>query len=632
MYESHGLLTTSDGSMMILAGSTVGGGTTINWSCCLPLPEYVREEWADSFGLDSFSKGGEYDKALNYVLIKVGALDRSKIVHNPMNKKLQRGCDLLGFRWEETGQNLRNTGDPTAGYVCFGDRYGNKNAGISVFLRDAAKKGARILDNCRVTRIVQGNWKVGVPTATGAECMRGDQKIKISAKKAVVVAGGALQTPCLLLRSGLRNPHIGRHLRLHPVTAVMGFMKESENIDCFLGAPMTSVCNEFERGPLDNGYGAKIECPSAHPGLLAAGITWSSPNQFKGRMKGFRHGLPLIVLQRDSGEGRVRLARDGVTPVIDYSLSTSDKQSMKHAMTGGLKILMTGGAQAVQTGHVRDTGFNLKGRWWSGLSSLFDDEKVKNYLSFVSRQDMKRHEIGLFSAHQMGSCRMGTSPSSGAVDLNGETWECNNLFVMDSSTFPTATGVNPMVTVLVMAKMLSTRLALRLRYEEGRQTGMAEAVRAEEFVARRKEMRSIGRGPRTLPVRYLPHLILWIVVVILFVPFDVLVPSWQSKPVVPPPPTSLVERFFSPASPVPPPTSPVQKRAPPSLQKKKAPSIVPAPSSSKTKPPEVPSRPPTYETISEKFPEFMHHMPSPSILPYSVIWTALLFPILFGRG
>jgi long-chain-alcohol oxidase len=102
-YEQHGLLQTTSGSIMILAGAGVGGGTAINWSCCLPLPDYVREEWVALHGLQAFASA-EYETSLQHVLATMGASEPSKMTHNAMNVKLQKGCDALEYKWETTGQ------------------------------------------------------------------------------------------------------------------------------------------------------------------------------------------------------------------------------------------------------------------------------------------------------------------------------------------------------------------------------------------------------------------------------------------------------------------------------------------------------------------------------------------------
>jgi choline dehydrogenase-like flavoprotein len=62
----------------------------------------------------------------------------------------------------------------------------------------------------------------------------------------------------------------------------------------------------------------------------------------------------------------------------------------------------------------------------------------------------------------MGTARMAGSPSIGACDPTGETWEVARLVVCDGSTFPTASGVNPMISIAAVAHMNASVLAARL--------------------------------------------------------------------------------------------------------------------------------------------------------------------------
>jgi GMC oxidoreductase len=345
-----------------------------------------------------------------------------------------------------------------------GDRYGNKNSGIQSFLLEAIQHGAKIVENCRVDRVITtaSASSASGRRATGVECTivsegSGGKKLVVNARQTVILAAGALHTPCVLQKSGFCNPHIGRHLRLHPVTGILGFSGQGDPIDPILGAPMTTVCNEFVRGPKDNGYGAKIETPCAYPGILAAASPWISPSVYKDRMLRYRHCVPLIVLQRDSGDGgSVRVAKNGSEVIVDYTLGKADKESMMHALQGGAKILVAANSVEIGTGHIKDQGFQPN-------STDVDDGAAKDYVDSIASRGMKDHEVGVFSAHQMGTCRMTSSPSTGAVDPNGETWECDDLFVMDTSLFPTASGSNPMVTVLTLSYLLSTRLDLMLQ-------------------------------------------------------------------------------------------------------------------------------------------------------------------------
>jgi hypothetical protein len=222
-------------------------------------------------------------------------------------------------------------------------------------------------------------------------------------------------------------------------------------------------------------------------------------------MRQVRSSVPLVVLQRDTSEGSVRLARNGVNVVIDYSLNEEDRASMSRALGGGLQILLASGAKYVSSSHGRDPGLFLDDTGPQSLFKMASNEQVQNYLSFVSTLPLRNHQINLFSAHQMGTCRMSTSPVTGAVDVNGETWDCDNLYVMDASVFPSASGVNPMVTVMAIAKMLSSRLATRLRYQDRKTMGTFESVRAREMLASRHDLRSSRYSSYSLHSRHRWH-------------------------------------------------------------------------------------------------------------------------------
>lgn len=72
----------------------------------------------------------------------------------------------------------------------------------------------------------------------------------------------------------------------------------------------------------------------------------------------------------------------------------------------------------------------------------------------------------LFSAHQMGTVKLGRTQRSSAArgdgSRMGELWEVEGLYVADASAFPTSTGANPMITVEALAHVIASRLAARL--------------------------------------------------------------------------------------------------------------------------------------------------------------------------
>ena len=173
-------------------------------------------------------------------------------------------------------------------------RYGNKQGTARTYLADAAENGAKFVHECKVDKIVHEATPDGRRKATGVLAWVGTAKhrVTIKARRCVVVAAGSLNTPCVLLRSGFEGEHIGKHLRLHPVTSAVAQYK-GRNVSLWKGAPMTTVCSEAEMGPENDGYGAKLEIPSAHVGLVGASSAWHGGAQFKEMAM---HSVPSVCL------------------------------------------------------------------------------------------------------------------------------------------------------------------------------------------------------------------------------------------------------------------------------------------------------------------------------------------------
>src|SRR5205807_1694319 len=115
------------------------------------------------------------------------------------------------------------TYDPvSAGYMGFGDQSGSKQGTLKTFLLDAYEHGAQFLVGCRADRVVTANGR-----AAGVEATCGGARVSVRAPR-VVVAAGALESPALLLRSGLGGPAVGRHLRVHPVGVAFGVYEREQ--------------------------------------------------------------------------------------------------------------------------------------------------------------------------------------------------------------------------------------------------------------------------------------------------------------------------------------------------------------------------------------------------------------------
>ncbi|GJJ72308.1 long-chain-alcohol oxidase [Entomortierella parvispora] len=436
LYESSGSLTTTDGALTVLAGATWGGGTTVNWCASLQLPYFVREEWAKQ-GLPYFNTPA-YQKSIDAVIARLGISDQY-LKHNTPNRLLLEACHKLGYPYKNIPQNTAHQ-EHSCGWCGFGCRFGEKQGTMMTFLQDAKDHGAQFMQDSFVEKVlVQKGRAVGV-----VGYQNGGGRFAIKANK-VVVSAGSIHTPALLQRSGLKNKNIGKNLHLHPVTYVFG--KFDEKIDCYQGSIMTALTTVAENTD-GNGYGSKIEVPSHHPGLNAAFIKFKDAKEHKRQMLEINHLMPLIVLTRDRDGGSITLGPDGL-PRINYVVSKHDTLSLEDGVERCLRILIAAGAKTIYTTQRGVEEFHVNKELGA------EDPAFKTFLDNVKKTSIKPGSALIGSAHQMGSCRMGSNPKTSAVKPTGETWEVKDLYVADASTFPTASGVNPMLTTYSMSHSIA---------------------------------------------------------------------------------------------------------------------------------------------------------------------------------
>ncbi|ORY28905.1 FAD/NAD(P)-binding domain-containing protein [Rhizoclosmatium globosum] len=410
--EGNGLLQSDDAAISILAGSAFGGGTAINWACSLRTPDKVREEWS-----------------------------ANTIYHTLHHKRL-----LTLLTLSITTKRCRKR--PSMRFCNMGCPYAEKQGTHVTWLKDAAECGTQFIQQCKVEKVTYEKGKVtGI---VGTMFMSG---VKLVIQAATVVSScGSMNSPLLLARSGLKNQHIGRNLKLHPVSFVQGYFPDRA-VNPFEGGIMTSI-SDIVTDREGTGYGARIEVPSMHPGVFAAIGPYRGAAAFKKMMLQYKNRVSLMALCRDyDSTARVYQDAQGYTH-IDFSLGSFDSVSLEKAIVAKMKILLAAGATEVDAG-------------LPGLEPLvFSEDEVSQgntVNSAKAQQYYKRiHEIGvvgqkakLGSAHQMGTCRMGHNPSAGVVSPHGETWEVKGLYVADASVFPTPSGVNPMVTVLAVAHSIA---------------------------------------------------------------------------------------------------------------------------------------------------------------------------------
>jgi choline dehydrogenase-like flavoprotein len=455
LYLDHGLASTWDGSVSILAGAGVGGGTTINWMTCLAAPPAVRREWAQEHGLAGFD-GAEGDD--DYAAIK-GELGVTAAPAMPAkDAALLAGARVLGI---EAGPTERNAAGCTSCGSCpFGCRAGTKRSGLQAHLADATLRGARLVAGARVDRVlVEGGRAVGVEAMVAVGAVDGAsaaaRRLTVRARQ-VVLAAGALRSPAILIRSGLSHPATGRNLRLQPVPLVAG--RFGEPIEMWSGVMQAARSTEYiDRGPGRNGY--VIESAPGHPGLIALAFSWEGADAHAHLMNQIGSFAPLIAITRDGGEGRVSLARSGSVRV-DYRLDPSGVATLRHAIGQMARMSRAAGAREIVA---MGTPPAWHGRQASGPGG--EERAFAAYLERLGSFDFSPNRGAVFSAHQMGTVRLGADPRLHPCDPGGRVRSgtsaavIGGLYVADASLFPTAIGANPMLTVMALARRVARTAA-----------------------------------------------------------------------------------------------------------------------------------------------------------------------------
>jgi len=440
LFLDAGLTASRDLGVGILAGSCLGGGTAINWQTSLRTPDFIRDEWAEASGCEWFASD-RFTRALDAVEARLSVSTAESEV-NPNNAPIRLGCEALGYAWRLIPRNARGCDAAQCGYCCFGCRIGGKQSTTATYLRDAQRSGdVVIVAGCRAERVTVARSRAAGVFAIARDAEGRTHRVTVNAPRVVVAAGG-IQSPVLLLRSGLALPQLGRNLYLHPTSAVPGLY--ADPIRPWIGPPQTILCDEFSR--LNGNHGFRLETAPAHPGLLGLAVPWTDAPTYRRLMQRCAHASAVIVLARDAAGGRVRVRRDG-SARIDYTPGLAERALLARGIGEAARVHLAAGAEEVLTLHTRP----LRLRRTASTTQRDVDAFCERALG----ERVDRNWSALFSAHQMGTCRIGADARSGVCDDRGEVFGVRGLFVADASAFPASSGVNPMITVMALASCVA---------------------------------------------------------------------------------------------------------------------------------------------------------------------------------
>jgi len=439
-FDSGGVLT-RDRSMTLAFGRAYGGSTVVYTGTSLTLPEAVVERWAVP-GLDWSDLQRRSAKYLEENNVHL----QDEALLNDNNRLFRDGCERLGYRVTQFPINVKGC---RASSLCnLGCPNQAKQGTHRVQLPAAEAAGVEVVTNCRVTRVgdreldaVVANPDYGEPSAWEPGAYRVRAKI-------VVVSGGAVQSPALLLRSGFGQdlPTLGRYLTLHPALILVG--EHDREITNFVGHPKSFYCDQF----LDSD-GFLLETCMYFPfttskNLIGFGAAHSE------LMRAFPRLQMILVLAKDPArpDNRVTVDSEG-EPVVEYTLYDDVLDSLHASMLASARIFFAAGARRVHAP--------------AGAEFFIDRADADRLEAKIPRDRVTPGRISITSAHIMGGCRMGSSPSESVTDAWGRVHGVPWLFVADASLFPKASEINPYVTVMALAD----RVAEAVRERAGELTG-----------------------------------------------------------------------------------------------------------------------------------------------------------------
>jgi choline dehydrogenase-like flavoprotein len=408
-------------------GRCIGGSTVVNGGMSWRTPDKILERWRRE---DSVEGTDDLDRHFARVERFISARHQDPWTVGRDNELLREGADKKGW---DVIPNVRNQLHCAGTNNCaFGCPTGAKRSTLVTYVPRALHHGARVLADCRVERVLfEGKRAVGVAGRATLAGGREGPRVLVRAG-AVVVAAGAVQTPALLLRSGVRSPSgaIGHGLTLHPNAKVTAIF--DEKVEGWKGVHQAYQVREFQ----DDGYlMAAVNIP---PSMLAMTLPhWGTA--MREVMEAYDRTVIAGILVEDTTTGRVR--NIGGRPVAFYSLSDLDAARIVRGTSLLCELLFEAGAKRVVLP-------------FEGVPDLLGPDEVRR----LFQRPIAKSAMEVVTVHVMGTARMGEDRARHVCDSFGRVHDVDGLYVSDASLFPSPIGVNPMETIMA----LSTRNAERL--------------------------------------------------------------------------------------------------------------------------------------------------------------------------
>jgi choline dehydrogenase-like flavoprotein len=436
LYMDRGGRATDDLAISVLQGRVLGGGGVINACDVVPIADPVLRHWQKKYGLADFSPEALAPyKARAYEDLSANAPREDQV--NANNALLRQGTQTLGWRGEIMTHN--RIGCVGRGTCLLGCSYNAKRNPRFVAIPAAIDAGARFFLRARAVRIDDAGSETKTVRVRRLDAKGYHETGELTVRaRIVILAANAVASAQLLLRSGIGNAHVGRHLSLQPQLPITAIF--DRGVDAFRGIPQTWAVTEFERIDEDEGFwGFRIEAIGGTPGIVGSVLPQLGA-QGKEVMTRFGHIASALLLVPDRDAGVVALEKDG-RPRISYAMPAEQKKRYRDAARAAARLYLAAGASQV----VVPVNVPVVIRSEADLAAL-------DGLAFEPAT------TPFISAHQQGSVRFAPSEKDGAADPSGKVYGTRDVYVFDSSGFPSTSSSHTMTPILTVSRFLSAKL------------------------------------------------------------------------------------------------------------------------------------------------------------------------------
>ncbi len=415
--------TNIDGDINILQGACLGGSTVVNGTVSLRIPDWILDKWQSEYGVEGITS--------SVLASKYEIVEKRLSVHvnqpheiNRNSQLVRKGCEALGWSFRPEPRNIKDC--VLAGYCTTGCRYDRKQSMLVTYVPWAIEKGAAVYADTRVEAIhVKGGRATGV-SAVIRDPKSGDTVATLEAEgRAVVLAAGAVQTPLVLLKSGIANSsgQVGRNFACHPSLNVVALFEEE--VKGWVGALHGVMCDEF--GAEEKGA-VLLQGACADPYTINGYLIPGMGTETLDLTKRASHIANMVQLTHDESVGRVSLD-DGIKK-IEYRVGEEDKKRMRMGFKAGARIWFAAGARKVVLPTI--------------VPTILESEKE---IDRVDQMPMAPGDLNMVSYHPQGTCRMGSNAKHNVVNSRGQCHDIPNLVIADASVFPTSVLVNTQLPV-----------------------------------------------------------------------------------------------------------------------------------------------------------------------------------------